>query len=101
MTSPLRIVHIVPSISLVYGGPSQMVRGLAAAQAAAGAEVTILTTNANGDRGQAPLDVPLNQPIPEAGYHVRYFRCAPFRRYKFSLDLLTRQPAKGPACRGR
>lgn len=89
MTSPLRIVHIVPSISLVYGGPSQMVRGLAAAQAAAGAEVTILTTNANGDRGQAPLDVPLNQPIPEAGYHVRYFRCAPFRRYKFSLDLLT------------
>lgn len=85
----MRVLQIVPSISLIYGGPSQMVRGLSQALAAAGATVEIVTTNANGDRDQAPLDVPLQQPIPQpGGYTIRYFRCAPFRRYKFSLNLL-------------
>jgi glycosyltransferase involved in cell wall biosynthesis len=85
----MRVLQIVPSISLIYGGPSQMVRGLSQALAAAGATVEIVTTNANGDRDQPPLDVPLQQPIPQpGGYTIRYFRCAPFRRYKFSLNLL-------------
>ncbi|HEY9620942.1 MAG TPA: hormogonium polysaccharide biosynthesis glycosyltransferase HpsP [Crinalium sp.] len=88
MSQPLRILQIVPSISLVYGGPSQMVMGFSKALAAQGAEVTILTTDSNGDAGQAPLDVPLDRPVPQDGYQVRYFRCSPFRRYKFSLDLL-------------
>ncbi len=88
MSQPLRILQIVPSISLVYGGPSQMVRGLSAALASQGVEVTVLTTNANGDAGQPPLDVPLDKPIEQDGYQVRYFRCSPFRRYKFSVDLL-------------
>ncbi|MBD0335138.1 MAG: glycosyltransferase [Cyanobacteria bacterium Co-bin13] len=85
---PLRVLQIVPSISLIYGGPSQMVRGLSAALTRSGAEVTVLTTDSNGDSGQPPLDVPLNTPLSEDGYTVRYFRCAPFRRYKFSLGLL-------------
>lgn len=84
----MRILQIVPSIALVYGGPSQMVRGLSAALAKQGVDLTILTTDSNGDTGQAPLDVPLNQPVTEEGYTVRYFRCSPFRRYKFSVDLL-------------
>jgi glycosyltransferase involved in cell wall biosynthesis len=84
----LRVLQIVPSISLVYGGPSQMVRGFSAALAAAGAEVTIATTDSNGDVDEAPLDVPLGEPIDEGGYRVIYFRCAPFRRYKFSTGLL-------------
>lgn len=83
----MRILQIIPSISLVYGGPSQMVLGLAPALAKKGIEVTIITTNSNGDRGQKPLDVPLNYPIPQDGYEIIYFRCSPFRRYKFSLDL--------------
>jgi glycosyltransferase involved in cell wall biosynthesis len=65
-----------------------MVRGFAQALAQAGAEVTILTTDSNGDAGQPPLSVPLAQPIEENGYTVWYFRCSPFRRYKFSLALL-------------
>ena len=85
---PMRVLQIVPSISLVYGGPSQMVMGFSAALAAAGVDVTVLTTDSNGDTGQPPLDVPLNTPIPQDGYQIRYFRCSPFRRYKFSLDLL-------------
>ena len=84
----MRVLQIVPSISLIYGGPSQMVRGFAQALAAAGAEVTILTTNANGDSGQSPLDVPLGVPVKENNYTVRYFACSPWRRYKFSAGLL-------------
>lgn len=88
MNQPLRVLQIVPSISLVYGGPSQMVLGLSKALAAQGVEVTILTTDSNGDTGQAPLDVPLDRPVEQDGYQIRYFRCSPFRRYKFSLGLL-------------
>ncbi|WP_044204975.1 hormogonium polysaccharide biosynthesis glycosyltransferase HpsP [Coleofasciculus chthonoplastes] len=84
----MRILQIVPSISLVYGGPSQMVLGLSKALANQGVDVTILTTDSNGDFGQPPLDVPLDKPVSQDGYQVRYFRCSPFRRYKFSLDLL-------------
>jgi glycosyltransferase involved in cell wall biosynthesis len=84
----MRILQIVPSISLVYGGPSQMVLGLSAALAAEGIDVTILTTNSNGDAGQPPLDVPLGVPISQHGYQIIYFPCSPSRRYKFSLDLL-------------
>ena len=84
----MRILQIIPSISLVYGGPSQMVLGLSAALASQGIDVTIITTDSNGDIGQSPLDVPLNQPIKQNGYQIIYFRCSPFRRYKFSLSLL-------------
>lgn len=84
----MRILQIVPSISLVYGGPSQMVLGLSSALAAEGIEVTILTTNSNGDKGQPPLDVPLRQAIAQDGYQVIYFACFPWRRYKFSPGLL-------------
>ncbi|MEG3841201.1 hormogonium polysaccharide biosynthesis glycosyltransferase HpsP [Microcoleus sp. herbarium14] len=84
----MRILQIIPSISLVYGGPSQMVLGLSAALAFQGIDVTIITTDSNGDIGQPPLDVPLNQPIKQNGYQIIYFRCFPFRRYKFSLSLL-------------
>lgn len=85
----MRILQVVPSISLVYGGPSQMVLGLSAALAKAGVDVTIITTDSNGDAGQLPLNVPLDRPVEQDGYQVRYFRCSPFRRYKFSLDLLS------------
>lgn len=84
----MRILQIIPSISLVYGGPSQMVLGLSAALASQGIDVTIITTDSNGDIGQLPLNVPLNQPIEKNGYQIIYFRCSPFRRYKFSLSLL-------------
>jgi glycosyltransferase involved in cell wall biosynthesis len=84
----MKVLQIIPSISLVYGGPSQMIRGLSRALAAAGAEVTILTTNSNGDTGQPPLQVPLDRPVVQDGYQIRYFPCAPFRRYKFSWGLL-------------
>ncbi|MGF1673229.1 MAG: hormogonium polysaccharide biosynthesis glycosyltransferase HpsP [Rivularia sp. (in: cyanobacteria)] len=84
----MKILQIVPSISLIYGGPSQMVLGLAPALAKQGVKVTVLTTDSNGDTGQKALDVPLNSPIQQDGYEIIYFKCSPFRRYKFSVDLL-------------
>ena len=86
INSPLRVLQVIPSISLVYGGPSQMVLGLSAALANLGVEVTIITTDANGDEGQAPLAVPLATPLHQEGYEIIYFRCN-LRRYKFSLAL--------------
>ncbi|MDJ0697823.1 hormogonium polysaccharide biosynthesis glycosyltransferase HpsP [Mastigocoleus sp. MO_188.B34] len=83
----MRILQIVPSISLIYGGPSQMILGLAPALAQQGIRVTVITTNSNGDTGQETLEVPLNQVIEQDGYQIIYFKCAPFRRYKFSIDL--------------
>jgi len=65
-----------------------MVLGLSAALVSKNIDVTIITTNSNGDIGQLPLDVPLNQPIQQNGYQIIYFRCSPCRRYKFSLSLL-------------
>ena len=84
----MRILQIVPSISLIYGGPSQMVLGLAPALARQGVKVTVLTTDSNGDTGQKPLNVQLNSPIEQDAYEIIYFKCSPFRRYKFSIDLL-------------
>ncbi|NER82122.1 MAG: glycosyltransferase [Leptolyngbya sp. SIO1D8] len=89
MSQPLKVLQIVPSISLVYGGPSEMVRGFSQALAESGAEVAVATTDSNGDVDEAPLDVPLAQPVPQDGYTVWYFRCSPFRRYKFSPGLLS------------
>ncbi|MEL6158827.1 MAG: hormogonium polysaccharide biosynthesis glycosyltransferase HpsP [Cyanobacteria bacterium J06627_32] len=90
---PLNILQIVPSISLVYGGPSQMIRGLSAALGRQPkqqvGQVTVITTDANGDVDERPLEVPLGEPVEIDGYEVIYFRCAPFRRYKFSTDLLS------------
>ncbi len=91
----MRVLQIVPSVSLVYGGPSQMVLGLAGALGAEGVEVTLLTTDSNGDVGQPPLNVPLNEPVKQDGYEIRYFRCSPFRRYKFSPTLLSWLVAHG------
>jgi glycosyltransferase involved in cell wall biosynthesis len=65
-----------------------MVLGLSAALAAQGIDVTLLTTNSNGDVGQPPLQVPLDRSVEQEGYKIRYFPCAPFRRYKFSGPLL-------------
>jgi glycosyltransferase involved in cell wall biosynthesis len=65
-----------------------MVLGLSAALAAKNIDVTIITTDSNGDIGQLPLDVPLNEPIQQNGYQIIYFRCYPWRRYKFSFSLL-------------
>lgn len=70
-----------------------MIRGLSAALGQQGndtvSQVTVITTDSNGDVDEAPLDVPLGVPVQQDGYEIIYFRCSPFRRYKFSTELLS------------
>lgn len=84
----MRVLQIISSVSLVYGGPSQMVLELSAALALRGIDLTILTTNSSGNAEKPRLDVPLYRPIEQNGYQIRYFPCFSFGHFKFSFQLL-------------
>jgi glycosyltransferase involved in cell wall biosynthesis len=69
---PLRILHVTPIYepAYVYGGPARSLPMLCRALVRTGAEVTVLTTNANG---ATDLEVPLGQPVDLGGVEVRYY----------------------------
>ena len=75
----------------IYGGPVRSVSALAEQLASLGHEVTIFTTNANGD---VDLDVPTDKPVEVDGLLVHYFRRSSSLpgRYFYASDL-------GRACR--
>lgn len=82
----MRVLHVIPTVSLAYGGPSVAIRALTLALAARGHDVTIATTDAADDRS-GRLDVPIGEPSSEAGVTYRYFpRSAP-GRWMFSWPL--------------
>lgn len=53
----MRVLHLIPSISPLRGGPSQAVLALAAAQRARGLDAVVLTTNDHGDQVLADLPI--------------------------------------------
>jgi hypothetical protein len=65
-------LHVTPIYepAYVYGGPARSLPMLCRSLVRAGAEVTVLTTNANG---ATDLDVPLGQPVDLGGVEVRYY----------------------------
>jgi len=75
----LRVLHVTPYFAPAYryGGPPRSILGLCRALVAAGVDVDVFTTTANGD---APL-----APSPEGteveGVHARYFPLAWPQRY--------------------
>jgi glycosyltransferase involved in cell wall biosynthesis len=78
----VKILHVVPSYAPAwrYGGPIRSVAGLAAAQAAAGDEVAVFTTDADGP---GSLAVPVGEPVVRDGVRVIYFaRQFPHRIYR-------------------
>jgi len=85
----MRILHVVPSYAPAwrYGGPIRSVAGLAAAQAAAGDEVAVFTTDADGP---GRLAVPVGGALVRDGVRVTYFA----RRFP---QRLYRSPAMGRA----
>jgi glycosyltransferase involved in cell wall biosynthesis len=85
----VKILHVVPSYlpAWRYGGPIRSVHGLARAQAAAGDEVEVFTTDADGP---LRLAVPTGRAVDVDGVAVTYFRLG-FGRRSF------RAPAMAPA----
>ncbi len=67
----MRVLHIIPSVSCLRGGPSVAVRAIARGLVHRGVEVDIATTD---DHGTDRLAVPLEQPVVEEGVTYRYFR---------------------------
>lgn len=76
----MKILHVTPYFApaYVYGGPPRSVLGLCRALVRAGAEVTVLTTNANGD---GDLAVATDAVTEFDGVAVRYLRRGFPRRY--------------------
>ncbi len=72
----MRILYVIAYYkpAYVYGGPARSIPAMCEALAASGAEVTVLTTNANG---RSCLDVPLGQAVSVAGVEVFYYPVAP------------------------
>ena len=82
----LRILHVVPTYlpATRYGGPIFSVHGLASAQAALGAEVSVLTTSVDGSQDS---DVPHGHACMLDGVKVWYFRSRWLRRLYFSWGM--------------
>src|SRR5215472_13265171 len=76
----MRLLHIAPTYlpATRYGGPIYAVHGLCRALAARGHDVTVFTTNVDGD---SESDVPLNEPVVLDGVSIRYFASTMRRLY--------------------
>jgi len=66
----MKILHVIANLAPRYGGPAKAGLEMAAVLAAKGHEVTIFTTNQDGD---GVLDVPVDTPIVKNGVTIRYF----------------------------
>ncbi|MEM4406492.1 MAG: glycosyltransferase, partial [Candidatus Methanomethylicaceae archaeon] len=66
----LRVLHVIPSVGPLRGGPSEFVTLLCKTLAEMGVDVTIATTDDNGPRR---LDVQTGRFFERDGYDVIYF----------------------------
>ena len=83
MRRPLKVLHVIPSVGPLRGGPSVMLRAMARGLVQAGLEVYVATTN---DNGEGRLRVPHGIPVVEDGVTYRYFP-RQSRFYLFSWPL--------------
>jgi hypothetical protein len=82
----LRLLQVVPSYypAVRYGGPIRTVHALCAALVRRGHQVSVYTTNIDGD---GDLDVPLGTPVDMDGVLVHYFPVGAIRRLCWSPAL--------------
>lgn len=82
----MKLLHVVPTYAPAwrYGGPIRSVHGLCKALAARGHEVTVATTNVDGDGESA---VALATAVPMDGVRVHYFESRRLRRLYYSPPL--------------
>jgi glycosyltransferase involved in cell wall biosynthesis len=80
----MKVLHVIPSVSAVHGGPSRAIIDIERALSARGIQVTTVTTNDDGDNRTLP--VPCGEPIAIASATRWYFpRSTVF--FKVSLGL--------------
>lgn len=79
----MKVLHVIPSVSPLRGGPSVMLRTMAKGLAQAGVEVDVATTD---DNGPGRLSVSHTIPIVEEAVTYRYFP-RQTRFYTFSWPL--------------
>ena len=80
----IHALHVIPSLSPKHGGPSYAVRAIARALSTVDVDVTIATTDDDGD--DARLKVPIGGPVKEDGAIAYYFR-RDILPYKISFGL--------------
>lgn len=82
----MKIAHVIPTYvpAYRYGGPIRAVHGLARAQAAAGHEVEVFTTDGDGDQR---LAVPTDRVVELDGHRVHYSRRRFPRRIAYAPAL--------------
>jgi glycosyltransferase involved in cell wall biosynthesis len=78
-----KILHVIPSVGALRGGPSAMVRNLARDLSQQGIDTHVATTD---DNGPQRLDVPWGVPVVEHGVTYWYFP-RQTRLYSFSWPL--------------
>jgi glycosyltransferase involved in cell wall biosynthesis len=85
-TVKLRILQVIPSYypAVRYGGPIRSVHALGAELVRRGHQVSVYTTNIDGD---GELDVPLGTPVDMDGVLVYYFPVGRIRRLCWSPAL--------------
>ena len=83
-SSSMRVLHVIPSLSPLDGGPSVAVPLIACALGQAGVHVEIATTDDDGPNRR--LNIPLGERVDRDGYAVRYFR-KQTEFYKVSLGF--------------
>src|SRR2546430_2721704 len=80
----MRVLHVIPSLSLKHGGPSFAMPLIARALARQGVQVDVATTDDDGPGGR--LKVPLEEPVHQTEFTVFYFR-KQSEFYKVSLPF--------------
>jgi glycosyltransferase involved in cell wall biosynthesis len=80
----MKILHVIPSVAAVHGGPSRAIAEIERALSDRGVEVTTVTTNDNGI-GQT-LDVPSNEPV-QTPFATRWYFPLDLEFYKVSVGL--------------
>jgi len=81
----MKVLHIIPSVSPIHGGPSLAIIGMVKSLINQGLSVEVVTTN---DNGKNLLDVPIRQNFFYKEVPFYFCNCLPYwQQYALSNDL--------------
>lgn len=82
----MKLLHVVPTYlpAMRYGGPIYAIHGLCKSLVESGAEVSVFTTNVDGD---GVSDVRINSPIVMDGVEITYFESPYLRKLYYSPTM--------------